>query len=347
MKKILRINEVDLLRFIAAMMVVFFHYAFRGYMGVGENQLTLMPYPVLMTVAKYGFLGVDLFFMISGFVIIHSASTGDLQKFVSSRIVRLYPAFWVCCSLSLFVPLVVGGGFSWSLLNTYIVNLTMLNGFVDVPSIDGVYWSLFVEIKFYLLISIVLTLGLMHKVESLAVVWLFVSLILTRFPKTEIHSMLITDWSGYFIAGAAFFWIYQKGFNWLRIMLVMGSYILVIRNAIHKVYYHQLEFQTYFSKQIIVMTITAFFIVFLLITIKKTGILRKMEWRVLGAITYPLYLLHSNIGFLTFNHLYPKYNEHILLWGTIFLMLIFSYMVHVFCERPISKEIRYFLTAKI
>jgi peptidoglycan/LPS O-acetylase OafA/YrhL len=296
-----RINEVDLLRYIAAMMVVFFHYAFRGYMGAGENQLTLMSYPALMPIAKYGFLGVDLFFMISGFVIVLSASSGDLQKFVSSRVVRLYPAFWVCCSLSLFIPLIVEGGWSWELLNTYVVNLTMLNGFVDVRSIDGVYWSLFVEIKFYLLISIILTLGLMHRIESIALVWLFVSLLLTRFPKTEMHSMLISDWSGYFIAGAAFFWVYQKGFSWLRIILVIGSYILVIRNAMHKVYFHQLEYQVDFSKQTIVVTITVFFVVFLLITTKKTGFLRRMEWRVLGAITYPLYLLHSNIGFLTYS----------------------------------------------
>jgi len=341
MKNLSRINEVDLLRFIAAMMVVFFHYAFRGFMGVGDNQLTTMSYPILSSLAKYGFLGVNLFFMISGFVIILSASRGNLQKFVSSRILRLYPAFWICCSLSLFIPLVVGGGrLSWELLNTYFVNLTMLNGFVDVPSIDGVYWSLFVEIKFYLLISIVLTLGLIHKIESLMFGWLFISIIMTRFPKTEIHSMLITDWSGYFIAGVAFFWIYQDGFNWRRVMLVISSYILVMRNAFNKVYYHQLEYQVVFRKEIIAIIITTFFIVFLLITVKRTGFLRMIEWRVLGAITYPLYLLHSGIGFVIFNKMYPEYNEHVILWGTICFMLLLSYSIHVFFERPIAIKLR-------
>ncbi|EAQ8060912.1 acyltransferase, partial [Salmonella enterica] len=84
-----RINEIDLLRFVAAMAVVFFHYAFRGYAADG---MSIMPYPSLAPVSKYGFLGVQLFFMISGFVILMSASHGSIQNFTISRMVRLYPA---------------------------------------------------------------------------------------------------------------------------------------------------------------------------------------------------------------------------------------------------------------
>ena len=56
-----RINEIDLLRFIAAIAVVIFHYAFRGY---AANDMTTMPYPLLSRYAKFGYLGVNLFFMI-------------------------------------------------------------------------------------------------------------------------------------------------------------------------------------------------------------------------------------------------------------------------------------------
>ena len=64
-----RVNEIDLLRFIAALAVVFFHYAFRGY---AADDLSILPYPLLAPLAKYGYLGVELFFMISGFVILTS-----------------------------------------------------------------------------------------------------------------------------------------------------------------------------------------------------------------------------------------------------------------------------------
>lgn len=97
--KFSRIPELDLLRFLAAIAVVFFHYAFRGYAG---DDLTTMHYPALEPVAQYGFLGVHLFFMISGFVILMTAGDGSVKRFIASRASRLLPAFWVCCTITFF-----------------------------------------------------------------------------------------------------------------------------------------------------------------------------------------------------------------------------------------------------
>ncbi|MDD5250387.1 MAG: hypothetical protein PHY45_15495, partial [Rhodocyclaceae bacterium] len=54
-----RVNEIDLLRFVAALSVVFFHYSFRGY---AADAMSVMPYPLLAPFSKYGYLGVELFF---------------------------------------------------------------------------------------------------------------------------------------------------------------------------------------------------------------------------------------------------------------------------------------------
>ncbi len=86
----LRISELDLMRFCAALAVVFFHYAFRGFWA---DHVSKMPYPWLAPVAKYGHLGVELFFMISGFVILMTATNHTVRGFVVCRMVRLYPAF--------------------------------------------------------------------------------------------------------------------------------------------------------------------------------------------------------------------------------------------------------------
>lgn len=67
-----------------------------------------MPYPLLAQPAKYGYLGVELFFMISGFVILMTASNNSLKRFFISRAVRLYPAFWVCCTITFLLILAVG-----------------------------------------------------------------------------------------------------------------------------------------------------------------------------------------------------------------------------------------------
>ena len=68
-----RFYELDLLRFVAAFSVVLYHYSFRGYAADG---LSALPYLALAPVTKYGFMGVDLFFLISGFVIMMTASGG-------------------------------------------------------------------------------------------------------------------------------------------------------------------------------------------------------------------------------------------------------------------------------
>lgn len=86
-----RVNEIDFLRFFAAFLVMLFHYS-------SVSQASKMSYPLLLPIASFGFYGVHLFFMISGFVILMTAARVDAKQFIISRIIRLYPAFWVCCT---------------------------------------------------------------------------------------------------------------------------------------------------------------------------------------------------------------------------------------------------------
>jgi peptidoglycan/LPS O-acetylase OafA/YrhL len=74
-----RYYEIDLLRFLAAAAVVLYHWAYRGY---HERNLSPVDYPVLGQVCKYGYLGVELFFLISGYVILHSAQGKTLGQFL-------------------------------------------------------------------------------------------------------------------------------------------------------------------------------------------------------------------------------------------------------------------------
>jgi peptidoglycan/LPS O-acetylase OafA/YrhL len=60
----------------------------------------------------------------------------------------------------------------------------------------------------------------------------------------------------------------------------------------------------------------------------------------LGAVTYPLYLLHEDIGNLIFNRLCSSVNPHLLFWGTTALMLAAASLVHLGIERRYSKPLR-------
>jgi peptidoglycan/LPS O-acetylase OafA/YrhL len=331
-----RINEIDLLRFIAAMSVVIFHYAFRGYAADGLSEV---PYPSLSNWAKYGYLGLDLFFMVSGFVILMTAANGSLRKFITSRISRLYPAFWACCTLTFLVALFFGAPNSVS-IGQYLVNLTMLSEFVKVPSIDGVYWSLFIEIRFYLLVALVLILGQIKRSQSLLALWLGVSMLLQLFPIGRLNFLLVVEYSAYFIAGATCFLIWSRGFSKTRGLILLGAWGLALVQANDRLEAFRSHYQVAMNGAIVAGIVTICFAIMLAVACQWTGALGKVRWVVLGAVTYPLYLLHQNIGFAIFNACYPNVNSHLLLWGTIALMLVVSYAIHRWVEKPLGNLLK-------
>ncbi|HMS26863.1 MAG TPA: acyltransferase [Burkholderiaceae bacterium] len=332
-----RVNEIDLLRFVAALAVVFFHYAFRGY---AADSMSVMPYPLLASVSKYGYLGVELFFMISGFVILMTAANGSLRDFCISRVVRLYPAYWTCCTLTFLVILAIGKPQFTATMGQYLANMTMLSGFVGVPSIDGVYWSLFVELRFYALIAIVLFFGRIHQAQVLLAFWLIISIVLEVVQIGKLRYLLITDYSPYFIAGATFFLIWQKGLSPTRLLIITISWLFALYQSINGLQGFVKHYDTPINVYIVFGIITSFFVVMMFVSLRRTGFIRHRHWFLFGVLTYPMYLLHQRIGYMVFNATYPAINAHILFWGTLTAVLISAYLVHILIERRVSLPMR-------
>jgi peptidoglycan/LPS O-acetylase OafA/YrhL len=330
-----RINEIDLLRFIAAMMVVFYHYCFRGY---AADELSVMPYPLLASVSKFGYLGVDLFFIISGFVILMTAAGGSLKNFVVSRITRLFPAFWACCSITFILTLVIGAPRFSASIKQYLINMTMMSGFVGVSSIDGSYWSLFIEMKFYFLVALVLLAGMIDRAQAFLAMWLLVSIGSIIIPKLD--SIFITDYSAYFIAGATFFLVWSKGISKTRVALILACWCLALFRSYERLAGIEKHYHIDMNPYVVFLFITVFFITMTMISTKRTGFWGRKTWLLVGSITYPLYLLHHNIGFMIFNVAFPKINQHVILYGTITLMLGTSYAVHIMIERRYAKPMK-------
>jgi peptidoglycan/LPS O-acetylase OafA/YrhL len=332
-----RVNELDLLRLIAALGVVFFHYSFRGF---AADDMSIMPYPLLAPYAMYGNLGVELFFMISGFVILMTAAGGRLREFVVSRIVRLYPAFWICCTLTFVLTLLIGAPRFSATPAQYLINMTMLSGFFGVPSIDGAYWSLFVELRFYALVAVVLFIGKIRSAQTLLLCWLLASIALEFEPQDTLRSLLIVDHSAFFIAGATCFIVWSGGLSAARLLMLSGSWVLAVYQSLRTLP----EFEDYYdvaaSGWVVATIVTVFFVVMLLVALRRTGPLGRRRWLLAGALTYPLYLLHQRIGYMIFNAYYPGTSAHLLLWGCIAAILIIALAVHVFMERPFARLLR-------
>ena len=334
-----RVDEIDFLRFLAALSVVFFHYMFRGYAA----DRSIMPYLILAPFAKYGYLGVELFFMISGFVILMTAARGSVRGFIISRVVRLYPAFWVCCTITFIVTIAIGAPRFSATISQYLVNMTLLSDFVGVRSIDGAYWSLFVEIQFYALVAGILIIGRIHQAQLFLIVWLFASVALEIVKIGPLRTLFLVDYSAFFIAGATCFLIRSQGVSRTRVGLFALCWPWALFGALRGLPEFEKNYNMEISGVIVACMITVFFLAMLVISVKRTDYRGSRRFRVVGALTYPLYLLHENIGFMIFNIAYPIINPHILLWGTIILILGIAHLVNVFVEQRFSLPMKHAL----
>jgi peptidoglycan/LPS O-acetylase OafA/YrhL len=336
-----RVNELDLLRFLAALGVVCFHYGFRGYVA---DAMTVMPYPHLAPIPKYSYFSLELFFLISGFVILKSASRAGLRQFAISRIVRLYPTFWVCCTLTFLVTLAIGAPRYSATLGQYLVNMTMLSGFFGVAPIDGVYWSLFVEILFYVVVGTALLAGRIHQFQLVLIAWLAAEIALEFVFLGHLPIRRFIDYSVCFIAGAAFFLIWSQGLSPARVAIVAVAWGVAILQSFRRWPLLEAHYGSGVSDYAHVGIITAFFLALFLVSVRRTGVFGRTRWLWAGALTYPLYLLHENIGFMVFNALYPSVNAHLLFWGTLAAALAGSFAVHVFVEARLTTPMRIAVT---
>ena len=195
------------MRGLAALMVVVYHYSTWHTQSLGYSS----------TVPLFSFwkgaLGVELFFMISGFVIFMTlGNKSDITDFAISRFARLFPAYWVAVvftSILLFLAPIPGREIT---LVQLAVNLSMLQKWLGVPSIDGVYWTLAVELSFYFLIGLC---ALINQLKNI-VVWsacLLGAAILVWAGETylalttsnAIKHTLLLEYGNLFIAGIMFY----------------------------------------------------------------------------------------------------------------------------------------------
>ncbi len=332
-----RYYEIDFFRFLAAMSVVLYHYTFRGYAG----DKIPVSFPQMAHVFKYGHLGVDFFFMISGFVILLTALNKDFKGFAISRIARLYPAFWVSVSITTIAIVFIGGDRFSVGLNQYLVNLTMVSRCFGVDPVDGVYWTLFVEIRFYLLISLLILLNQTSKIKLFLILWLMISIAAPHIKlPSVVQAVLITKWASYFIAGAAFYLIRKEGISTIKTGIVVASFFLSVYYSFLRVPEHESIYQVTFSYGVVFGIIAIFYLTMFLIATNKLGILNKKQMVTLGVVTYPLYLIHQNVGFMLFNYFGQSIEKHVLLLLVISAMIAGAYVIHKYMEIPLSKKLK-------
>lgn len=145
-----RYENIDALRAIAALLVVIQHFfgdIVREVQNIQTPLIELIQYS--LNTIDLGRFGVILFFLISGFVVPFSIrGTRPLRRFAISRIFRLYPALWLAV-IALSVFFTYQG--SAPSVATILANMTMFPSFIGFQWLSGIYWTLTIELIFYVL----------------------------------------------------------------------------------------------------------------------------------------------------------------------------------------------------
>ena len=287
-----RLDYIDLLRVFALGYVICFHYLFSG---ISKGKIDSVSLSAFAPIAKYGYLGVELFFMISGFVILYSTNrtAGD---FIRRRFLRLFPMFWMALILIYLVLLLPFWERSTPPFTRLLWNFTMIPTAFGQDRIDETHWFLVRELQFYVFVAVVLAIGAGKFLPKILPVW---AIILCIWNLLNLPDFNIWYFSGYFsliTGGAIIYSIREWGWNRLRALGLLAAYVGAIDTRISIIPVIESRRNTEYSATVIAIMVTAIFLIMML-TLWRNIDKFKVSWiGYAGAITYPLYLIHGRLG---------------------------------------------------
>ncbi|MFI6929928.1 acyltransferase family protein [Streptomyces sp. NPDC050287] len=332
-----RLYAIDGIRLLAALMVAVHHYAGTNRVDQPGNAIWDRPVsdvmPTVFRFASYGWIGVEIFFVISGFVICMSCWGRTPRQFFVSRVIRLYPAYWFAVLFTTGVLVAVPGVWERLRLREVLLNLTMLQSGSGVANVDGVYWTLWSELRFYLLFLVVVATGLTYrKVVVFCCVWGAAAMLapVAKFPLLELAAN--PDGAWYFIAGLALYLMHRFGQDLLLWGILAMAWLMGQRELGQRI--DEVEHVSGWRGSVLIFTV--FLLAMVAIALGATDRIR-WKWLVTaGALTYPLYLIHYAAGTALINRLRDTMDARLLIAVILAGFMVLSWLVHRFVERPVA-----------
>lgn len=307
---------LDVLRFIAALLVLLVHFTWTmfepakpGALDAPFRGLVSLKAPELLA---YGWIGVQIFFVISGFVIAFTANANDALSFGRSRFLRLAPSTWLCATFTAAVLILTAAS---PLSDILLIYLRTILFFPLHPWIDDPYWTLGIELAFYSLIFVLLAtnrfssimpvLGIIGVISATA--WALTILVLPviadghsaivsdRLHTRPYHLTLLTF--GCHFAIGVYLWRSTSRLLTRVEIVLLGYFFLGAGCEIYGLT-NASGSKLPPSLAPLLMWTLAMFYVAATVTFNATftRLLRYFPTRQIGLLTYPLYLVHNTIG---------------------------------------------------
>lgn len=271
-----RLKELDALRGVAAFIVLLYHYTVRYGEVTGDTARTALRVPL-------GNFGVQLFFIISGFVILMTIDrAASVREFAIARFARLFPAFWAACVVTFGAVLAFGlqgRSIPWS---DAWLNLTMIPRALGARMIDPVYWTLQEELLFYVVMALVFAAGLRK--------WVF--FVMAAMIGASIAGVELFRWMGLFAIGMVIF-DSRRGVDWKHGMIL----VLALADAYLRPVWpdSSIPEQPRMWYAVVICVLAA---------VVTAATRFRLPWLAspvpvfLGTISYSWYLVHQNVGYI-------------------------------------------------
>ncbi len=297
--KIREFPEIDFLRFVACVSVVIWHFTAR--------RSEILPYGYLVKGPPWnlGWVGVNLFFIISGYVVSHTLlKSYNARDFIFKRLIRIYPTLWLLLPIvflgQYFIPYSIFKDRS-SLANLLgsmtLVPPSVLN-LLNIANFDwltGVLWSLKVEMVFYILCYILFNFFPYKKIVFYSVLICTLTSILMIVvlnfnsnyanPIEVVLKGLGFDYLPWFVLGMLFY--EQKVLKENRHLMIVLFSVFALAISVSK--------SNFSSDQIAEFIVLVLFV--LVVFRKENSRLIKLKiFQVLGFSSYEMYLIHQGLG---------------------------------------------------
>ena len=352
--------DLDGWRFVAFLAVFFFHSFYTDVESVRSEAA----YSFVKRITVNGTLGVEFFFVLSGFLIIYlliaeRRLTGhiDIKKFYVRRILRIFPLYYLCLFLGFVVQSVLRSalGFNqhgnpdWRYYVFFLSNFDAIVHAFPAEATLGVLWSVAIEEQFYLVVPFILVV-----VPTRWYPWVFLSAIavslvsrannidngmwLARHTFSFVGNLAIGGLIAYFSITSARF---VRFFEDLDPAIIKGIYVLSVIMLLFQGEIFAYSILRVFQAPFI----AALFALIILEQVFSKNSFFKMRnnrvFSVCGQFTYGLYCLHvfaMSIGHLILS----KFRLNTSLWQVIFLetgvnlilALLIAYLSYRFYEAP-------------
>jgi peptidoglycan/LPS O-acetylase OafA/YrhL len=335
-----RLAVLDAVRFLAAAGVLLYHYTVRDSQAWGRPVAEVFGDVGAWVV--YAALGPELFFVISGFVILMTAWGRTVANVAASRVARLYPAYWVCVLLTGALLLWIWPDGKSVTPAQVAINLTMLQSLVGVGNVDGVYWTLWTELRFYLLVVVLVAVGITRRrVVAFAALWPAAALVADAVGPGWLRTVLVAQYAPLFAAGMLLYVVHREGHTrtlwWLIAANTAAAVWLVVPDQLE-----QQARNTGQSPSPVVLGMLTVGCVAVVGLVALTRVARVDRWwlTAAGALTYPLYLLHEHWGWWVISHVHPALPP----WAAVVVAAAFSLVlaaaVHHGVERRLAPRLR-------